>query len=177
MLCARSLPRPTISYWILNNCTKMHPSIIDSQFDISMYDYLHLTTLRTHSVRATTWHNITVMNDIGPSCFSAFGLQFMVYRWTHNFMIYIAQCPQHFLFSFLSSISRIYYMQFLQTWPYVQHLSGELYRGMNGLIQHDGHYSSGFALRNDHSLHDSYDITDITSVTEFHQWFFILFLT
>jgi len=55
---------------------KMHIVFVGSQHTVSMYYHLNPRSLRHLSFWATTLHIISMMNDVGPSRFSAFSRQF-----------------------------------------------------------------------------------------------------
>jgi len=62
---------------------KMNIFIIDSQYIVSMYNYLHPKASRPLCCSATTTHNIWTMTDEDSLCHGAFGCQLMAYRSIH----------------------------------------------------------------------------------------------
>ena len=146
---------------------KLHNTIIDIQYIVSMYIHFHPNTSMTLCFWAATIHGIWAMLDIGPLRFSAFGRQFIAYRSIYQFLIYLARLVHLSLSSSFSSISMTYHKQFSKSRPGAAVLGGELCSWMHARMPHDSHQSSGFRLRIDHYFYDSYDSIDLNFVSTF----------
>jgi len=123
---------------------KMHAALIDSQCIVSMDNYFHPTALSPLSFWTTTIHFIEVMDDVSPSCFSAFSRQFMVYKSIHWVWTHIAGLPHHFFSTSFSFILITYDKIFSKWWQCAACVNGEVCLWMHELMQHDGYHWSAF---------------------------------
>jgi len=138
---------------------QMYICIIDNQYILSPYYYLHPDALSPLTIWFTTTWVIWAINDIAILRSSSFARQFAACRSSHYFVINIAWVSHHSWSSSISSISMTYHTQFSESRPCGPGLSGELYSWMHEGMQHDGCHAYRFVFPFDRSFHDWYDIT------------------
>jgi len=96
---------------------KIHTFIFDSQYTVSRYNHLHPKASMFVSFWATTYHVISLINDVAPWCFGAFSQYVTAYR---------ARFRELLFSSSFSSISMMYHKQFSNSWPCTVGLSPEI---------------------------------------------------
>jgi hypothetical protein len=151
--------------------------VLDSQYNCSLNNCLHLKAWRHLNFWFTTIHYIWPINDGGQSDSSTFGWQFTVFWYICYFLMWTAQHYHLCMFRTLFSISITYHTWYSNSGPCVPAPSGELCDWMYGLMQYDGYYSFWIALCIDSSCYPSYEITDLNFVSKFHHYFSCCFPT
>jgi len=146
---------------------QMYICIIDNQYILSAYYYLHPNALSPLTIWFTTTCVIWAISDIAILRSSAFRWQFAVCRSSHYLSINIAWVSHHSRSSSFSSISVTYHKQNSTSWPCGPGLSGELCSWMCGGMQQDSCHAYRFILRFDRSFYDLYDTTYLKVVGKF----------
>jgi len=117
---------------------QMDICIIDNQFILSAYYYLHPDALWPLTIWFPTTCMIWAIYDVAILHSSTFSRQFGACRSNHHFLINIAWVSHHSWVSSFSSICITYHEQFSKSRPCEPGLRGELCSWMHGGMQHDG---------------------------------------
>jgi len=146
---------------------QMYICIIDNQYILSAYYYLHPDALLPLTIWFTTTCMIRAIIDIAILRSSAFGLQCEACWSSHYFKLNIAWVAHHSWSSSCSSISMTYHREFSKSRQCGPGLSGKLCSWMQWGMQHDSCHAYRFILRLDRSFYDLYDITYLKVVGKF----------
>jgi len=156
---------------------QMYICIIDNQYILSVYYYLHPDALSPLTIGFTSTCVIWAINDVALLCCSAFGQQFAVCKSNNPFSINIAWLSHLSWSSSFFSISMSYHKKFLKSWPCGPGLSRDLCNWMHGGMQHDGYHAYRFVICSHRSFYDSYYITYLKVVCKFLHRFRFCFRT
>jgi len=145
----------------------MYICIVDNQYILSGYYYLHPDALTPLTIWFTTTCVIWAMKDMAMLRSSTFGRQFVACWSSHYFLINIAWVSHHSWSSSFSSISMTYHKQSSQSRPCGPGLSRVWCSWMHAGMQHDGCHAYRFTLHFERSFYDLYVFTYLTVVGKF----------